>query len=268
MDYTFPVDQLLTQGPVQPSDTRWSDYARLGIGPEHAGQLRAMMLDVELQTADDDRCWAPLHAWRALAQTGAPIAAQSYIDMLLLLERLEDYDGDWEWEDAESFFATVGPPAIDPLVHFFHDQAHSVETRAGVPQYLAAIAAKHAEARQGIVATLAAFLERAAENDRDLNGWLVAALVRLEATEAGGIIDKAFADKRVNPAVCGNWEAVAYDLGLRDTPPPSRRYDWAFPGGDSAPRDAAQPDAAQAKKKNKNRARAKMARASRKRNRR
>lgn len=266
MDYTSPVNQLLTRGvPPEEEWFDWPDYRAAGIGPEHVSELMAMMLDMELHRAEDDRVWGPVHAWRALAQMQISAAAKAYLDMLALFDKSDEILSDWPWEDARTFFTCIGPAAITPLADFLDDQTQSGFVRGAVAGYLADMAEAYPETRAQSVGILAGHLERAAANDPELNGWVVSALVRLKAGETGAVIEKVIADGRADTRVCGSWESVAYDLGLSKTPPASRRVNtgWFLPSEfEKTPLDREQ-----IKTKNKNRARAKMARASRKRNR-
>jgi hypothetical protein len=95
---------------------------------------------------------------------------------------------------------------------------------------------------------------------------VVSCLLDLEAVEAAPAIERAFAAGRVAEGVCGDWEEVRYELGLRPDPPPARFYDHGIgpplgglPAGSKSPR---------ARARERSRAKRKEARKARKRNRR
>ena len=46
----------------------------------------------------------------------------------------------------------------------------------------------------------------------------------MEAVEAAPVIERAFAAGRIDESIAGDWPEVQYDLGLTDTPPPSRSF--------------------------------------------
>ena len=94
-DYQPPVNQLLGLG--RPKGYAFAlNYASLGITPEHIPELIHMMTDDELHSASGEstRVWAPVHAWRALAE----LKAEQAIEPLLgLLQRVDDRNDDWVW---------------------------------------------------------------------------------------------------------------------------------------------------------------------------
>jgi hypothetical protein len=83
MGYTYPVKKLLTYGSCQEM-TRWPDYLKLGLTHEHAPELIRMVTDREFLWADQNSLavWAPVHAWRALAQLRAEEAINPLIGLL------------------------------------------------------------------------------------------------------------------------------------------------------------------------------------------
>ncbi len=57
-------------------------------------------------------------------------------------------------------------------------------------------------------------LERFAENDEELNAFLIYSLVNLKALEAAPLIERAFAADRVDTFIMGDWYDVQVELGL------------------------------------------------------
>ena len=71
------------------------------------------------------------------------------------------------------------------------------------------------DVRDECVEILTRQLEQFRENEKDLNGSLVYALVALRALESVSVIKRAFAADRVDESVQGDWEDVQIELGLK-----------------------------------------------------
>jgi hypothetical protein len=93
-----------------------------------------------------------------------------------------------------------------------------------VGEGLVEIAGAYPEARSECVAALARPLERFAENDPTFNGGVIGCLAHLKAVEAAPLMERAFAAGKVDEFICGGWEEIRYELGLRADPPPRRFY--------------------------------------------
>ncbi len=111
-----------------------------------------------------------------------------------------------------------------------------------------------------------------------MNGFIIADLAELGATEAAPLMEEAFAVERVDLSVGGDWEDIQIELGLlaeRKTIPPLRTRrppaDGTFPPepeSKAGPLRQAKPeDAAKTEPKWKSNSKRKMAARSRKRNR-
>src|SRR6516225_3152264 len=98
-DYALPVSRLLTLGKPNFEFGRGPGYGRFGFGPEHVPELVRMVTDMDLNTANGNsvEVWAPLHAWRALAEI-QPVGA---LDAMLAIHKavLEETDSDQPGED-------------------------------------------------------------------------------------------------------------------------------------------------------------------------
>jgi hypothetical protein len=123
---------------------------------------------------------------------------------------------------------------------------------------------RHPETRDRCIGILTRQLERAEQNDPSLNGFIVAALLDLEAAEAVPVLERAFAANAVDESIAGGWPEVAWELGVSDTPPAPRQHVDPYPWMGSLG-DPGQQRSRTAKAKAK--ARRKQAKASRKRNR-
>jgi len=221
-DYPAPVSELLTLGDCR-GQREWMDYRALGLGPEHVPDLIRMALDEELYWADseDDAVWAPIHAWRALAQLHAEEAAQP---LTRLLHRIDEYGDDWVGEELPRVFGHLGPVAIPVLAGYLADQTHGLWARVAAAHGLSEIGKRHPEARSAAIAALTETLEQFADLKPVLNGFIVSYLVDLDAVVAAPLIERAFDGNHVDITVMGDWEDVQIKLGLldeRDTPSPN-----------------------------------------------
>ena len=213
-DYTGPLANLLTCG--MPKNAfradAWLDYRKFGLGEEHVPDLIRMAADMEMNAAnnDSDDIWAPLHAWRALGQLRAEAAAEPLVRLLTQLP-----DDDWLSSDLPTIFAMIGPAAVPPLVACLRDGEVDGAARLVVPECLARIGLEHPAAREDCVAALVRQLEAFEGGDPALNGFLVASLIDLGATNAIALIREVFAKDCIDPRIVGDVEDVEIALGLR-----------------------------------------------------
>ena len=160
-----------------------------------------MATDEELNWADSDslEVWAPIHAWRALGQLRAAAAAEP---LLSLFESLDE--SDWVMEELPEVFALIGPAALPALATYIADMSYDEEARISAIPSVEKIGSRWPQARPAGVALLMKQLERFAENEPEVNGFLVLGLVELRATEAVSLIERAFAARRVRTRA--SWE--------------------------------------------------------------
>lgn len=211
--YSPPVNQLLDLG--DPRDTPgWADYLALGLQPEHISELVRMATDPSLNEAESDSAevWAPLHAWRALAQLHAVEAAGP---LTTLFRRVDEDQDDWVGEDLPEAFGRLGPGAIPILTTYLADGANGLWARVAAAYSLEKIGTRHPQGREACVAALAGQLEQFARQDPSLNGTLVGFLLDLNAVEAATVIERAFAADQVDEIVAGDWEDVQVAFGLK-----------------------------------------------------
>ncbi len=211
--YQPPVDKLLTYGEsnlMKPDE--WPDYRELGIGPEHIPDLIRMATDEELNEADSEsrEVWAPIHAWRALGQLRAVEAVEP---LLGLFDRLE-YD-DWVNEELPGVFGMIGPAALPALAEYIADLSHNDSSRISAIAGIENIGKRWPDARGESITLLEERLKRFEENEPDVNGFIVEALVELGAREAAPVIERAFDEGYVDPIVMGDWDDVQVELGLK-----------------------------------------------------
>lgn len=219
--YPSPVDAFLTLGEAQA--TPWPDYvATYRLESEHVPALIQMVRDEALICAgsESSKVWAPLYAWRALAQLRAEEAIGP------LLEHLANYlDDDWAHEEIPQALAMIGPAIIAPVRDFLADRSHDTFARVAASNALLALAKEDPAQRDPVVRIITDQMARLEGEDVELNGYLLWALLDLEAVEAAPVIERAFAADAIDESIAGDWEDAQYKLGLTTTPPPpGKRY--------------------------------------------
>jgi len=215
--YSHPIAQLLTYGDcreVGNSFDKWPNYLELGLTEEHIPQLIQMALDEELNWADSKslEVWAPVHAWRTLAQ----LRAQAAIKPLLALLSLDD-DNEWVGEELPYVYGMIGGEAIQPLAEYLADESHRFDPRLTVTSCLERIGKMQPDSRANCVSVLTQQLEKFSANDSELNGFLISSLVDLKALESLDSIKKAYEQECVDYTVLGDYEDAEILMGVRKT---------------------------------------------------
>ncbi len=207
-----PIDRLMRLGDPR-GQAGWPAYKSLGLTDEHVPDLIRIATDEALHNADSNsrEVWAPMHAWRALGQ----LCAEPAIEPLLsLLHRIDDEDDDWAGEELPKIFGLIGPAAIPTLAAYLADSSHGLYARTATSRGLEAIGNRHPPARAECVAALSRQLERFEDNAPELNGFIIGHLLDLDAVEAAPLIERAFAARRVDVTIAGDWDDVKDELGL------------------------------------------------------
>ena len=225
-DYGPPVAHLLTAGDPR-NQQEWPDYpVTYGLTLAHVLDLIRMMQDEGLNWADpdSDEVWAPLHAWRTLAQLRAATAVDAIIDTFYTID---DWDQDWQQNEYPTVMAMIGPPAIPALRAYLVDEQNGLWSRITAAEALGKIGQQYPESRDECAAILSDQLSQHQRQDPIQNAFLISTLTDLKAIEAIGPMESAFKAGDVDLSVQGDWEEVQIDLGLlkkRLTPLPE--YGW------------------------------------------
>lgn len=266
-NYSSPVSRLLSLGESR-GFGEWPNYTDLGLGPEHVDELIEMATDERLNWAGPAsvEVWAPVHAWRALGQLRATAAIEPLVHLFHELE-----DNDWATDELPVVYGMIGREAIPVLARYLDDERHGMFPRITAAGGLERVGSADPSARAECVEGLSRSLERFRENDPSLNGFLIAYLLDLQAVEAAPLMERAFAGGDVDITVCGDWEDVQVDLGLkaaRVTPRP-RMFPRLFdaPSQDTREHEPTHQASNADKVAAKTRSKRKQARASRKKNR-
>jgi len=224
-DYADPLRRLLFIGKTRNyNPAEWSDYAtEFALRREHIPELIRLACDAALNGGDPDSCevWAPVHAWRALAQLQAEA---SVAPLLAFLKTAEDDEA--VSQDFPTVFGMIGPAAIPYISGFLSDRSNPRVPVCTAIEGLKEIAERHPECRAECVGILARTLECHVETDQVVNGFAISALIDLAAIEVIDTMREAFRRKSVDISIAGDEEDVEIALGLRDcrsTPRPLYR---------------------------------------------
>jgi hypothetical protein len=188
----------------------WPDYRALGIEGEHIPDLIQMATDEALIEAEVESTeyWAPMHAWRTLGQLRAVEAVEP---MLGLFDKLDE--DDWAPLELPVVLGMIGPAALPALAAYLADLSHTVSSRISASNSIEEIGEWWPEGRGECIAILAEQLGRFEKSEREMNGYLVSALVLLKAREVAPVIERAFEEGAVD--WIEDWDEVQIGLGLK-----------------------------------------------------
>jgi Protein of unknown function (DUF1186) len=218
--YGPPVDQLLRIADDLRYVREWHDYRAMGVGPEQIPDLIRMAVDEDLNNAESDSAevWGPIHAWRALGVLRAEPAIPTLVS--ILADQDDTEVNDWITEELPKVLAMIGPAAIPELTAVVERESAGEFATVDAAKSLSKIAQRHPESRDEVVAILTRNLERAEWHDPVLNGSIVSELIDLQANEAAGVIERAYAGEFVDDSIGGTWYDVWHQLDLDGEPPP------------------------------------------------
>jgi Protein of unknown function (DUF1186) len=237
--YHEPVATLLTLGDVR-GQPRY-DYRSLGLSEEDIPELARLAADPDLFWGDpeSEEVWAPVHAWRALADLRAEAALDALIGVLSLPTRGEPDDDsdiydDWIGTELPGVFAAIGPAAFPALVEYLREPTHLRWARTTAVDAIGQIVKLHPELRDATVAVFSEVIEAVTQHpgpttddDEVINARLISELIEMKAVEAAPVIQRAFEAERVDLVFVGDWEDVQIALGLlneHERVTPKRNY--------------------------------------------
>lgn len=223
--YAAPVVQLLDLG--RPDDFlaagEWRDYCWLGLSEKDIPQLIRMATDRGLNEGDPDtdKVWAPVHAWRALAQFSATEAAEP----LMELAREYPYD-EAVAEELPRVFAALGPDTLPTLAAYLSDRQQHALARVCAANCIEQVGQRHEAACDWCKRILRDELADHRRQPSELNGFLVTGLVHLQAREHLAVIRSAFVNRSVDTSIIGDLEDAEIELGLRAHRTTEREPNW------------------------------------------
>ncbi|BCX09880.1 MAG: hypothetical protein KatS3mg066_3739 [Fischerella sp.] len=209
--YQTPIDKLLTLGDCHKITNEYNYIAELGLDTEHIPGLISMAIDQKLNSADSAslEAWGAIHACRALGQLRAEAAIEP---LMQLFHKLED--SDWVNEEMPKIYGMFGEVAIPRLQAYLADESHGIFPRITAIHSLEEICKQHPNTRQKCIAALTQQLKSFAQNPHELNGFIVASLIELQAVESAAVIKSAFLAQSVPDEITGTWDNVCDSLGI------------------------------------------------------
>lgn len=220
--YPAPFDKLLALGNPLDLQEKTTDYSLHGFTTEHVPGLVHMALDEGLHNGSPrgSAVFGPVHAWRALGQLRAK---EAIVPLLFLLRRVDEENDYWVGEDIPNVLGEIGPVGIGLVATYAMETTHGLFARAAALRALTEIGKQHPESRGECVERLREQLARFATESGELNAFVICELMDLHAVEAAALIEQAFAAERVEETVCGDWEDVAIEFGLKSKREKPRR---------------------------------------------
>ena len=278
-NYPSPVDKLLSYATCEDIDItsheQWPNYLELGFGPEHIPDLLRLAMDTTYASSnsEDPKYCAPVHAWRILGL----LRAETAIEPLITLTEDPEY-GDIASDELPEVYALIGPAAIPTLKALLADSSHTPSARIDSIGCFERIAKMHPEAREECIAIITHQLELFAENDPEVNAFLIYALKELKVPEAIPLIKQAYEADSVDEFFAGTFDEVQVAFGLKERTKKPHWGEIMFGAGTQAMKEGGvfplpaapskRPHSHGGGGHNKNKAKNKMANQSRKKNRR
>jgi len=224
--YSPLVSSLLAYGDGREL-RQWPNYLELGFRPEHIPDLIEMATDPKLNKGDSKslEVWAPVHAWRTLAQLKAEEAIEPLIKLLWMFDSDDD---DFVGEELPKVFGFIGKKAIPALERYLFDDSNGVFDRVAAVHGLERIAASDPECREECVSIFNKKLQCFNSDDPTLNGFLVLYLMELKAIESIDLIRQAYEAEAVDLSILGDFEDVEIGFGLKKNREKTSRYSTAI----------------------------------------
>ena len=214
--YTFPVAQLLTYGDCQEIGTSfddWPDYLELGFTTEHVPQLIQMATDIELEEMSSDslEMWAPIHAWRTLAQLGSE---EAIVPLMNTFWRSENGD-EWFMEEIPYVFGMIGVSTIPALSGFLFEGSNNSDACSMACSCLKQVGKRHRQVQDTCISLIVKKLEEFDVNNAEYNALMINDLIDMEAVEALPSIKQAYEKECVDYTIQGDYEDVEICMGVR-----------------------------------------------------
>jgi N-acyl-D-amino-acid deacylase len=205
-DYPPALHVLLTLG-----DDYGGVYTEFGIGKEYIPDLIRMATSFPLHVyyeEDNPLSWAPMHAWRRLAQLRATEAIEPLLRVFDLADPMV------VMRELPLVYRMFGVSAIAPLKKYIESPLTLPYARLMAVSCLIAIRNDSPLEIAALIETiLAGQLENYENNSRIYNAFLVRELVDAEI-DVVGMIAAAYAADAVDTDIAGTWREVGQRLGL------------------------------------------------------
>lgn len=212
-DYPHPVSELLDHGPIKASAAdvdNWFDY----VGHYDIGEIDVPVLidlmaeNVRVNPKYPNERYAPTHACRALAQLGDMVAEDYFVYLIEHSKKKKLV------KNATAALTVLGLANLELQKKFYANPATTDESRINIMKDICELAQRFPQTREGGVAFLVTTLSNYEHHTREMNMFLVHYLVKMKATEASAVMEKAIKLGRYDDQLDGTWPAIQVTLGL------------------------------------------------------
>ncbi|MCB9450632.1 MAG: D-aminoacylase [Anaerolineaceae bacterium] len=206
------------------------NYTELDLGTADIPDLIRMATDNRLHTWDADlpEYYAPVHAWRRLAQMGAAEAAQP-------LTRVFDVQRVDAVMDLPDVYEMIGPAAIPALQNYLNETWHSPLGHIQAVNCLRSIGNAADQLMYSVCeAILLERLKQHSANNPLLNSSLIMALIAMNSEAAVETIIEAYTARHIVEEMSGTFKEIQRLLGIRTQTVTEREYRETI-GGDDVP---------------------------------
>ena len=185
------------------------NYVELEVGKAHIPDLIRLGTDDRLLLTErvEAHHFAPVHAWRRLAQLGAKEAAEPLAALLSMPDPLFV-------QELPQVYALIGPAAIPTLANALASDKASPFGRVTALTCLRAMGDAHPEMYDVCVGLMLAQLEQYEHNPTMLNSFLVQTLVRMRIEEAAPAMIQAYESGNVWEQIAGPLKENLVEMGV------------------------------------------------------
>ena len=215
-DFSAPVLALTTLGEKDARVAKWPNYKKFGLRPEHIPELIRVLEKVgefwpDEPTQNEPEVYAPIHAWRALAQFKSEQAIPVLFDLIFWNE---GNDVDWIMEEIPDAIGMIGPACIPPLHNYLVSPEKTTWASVTMAHSLAEIGKQYPQSRIDCANVLLAALEQYQTNDETINGFLISYLTDLKAVESVPLVERVYQAGMVDLSIIGDFEDFKEWMGL------------------------------------------------------
>ena len=164
MNSDNPKIQILLTLDSPPNELKWPDYlTKYGFTDEDVPALLAIFTDQDIEQLSSDRpeVWAPLYAWRILAQLGSEDAIEPIVRSFDTL-----HEDDWALGELCRVLGMIGPAAISTLVEFWHQPGKDEFSYVMAMDSLCEIAKQHPASRDQVIDIYIDYMNEPNKQDR------------------------------------------------------------------------------------------------------
>jgi len=201
-------------------------YSDFAVNKEEIDELIDLACDMNLYYSEfEEEHWIPVHAWRILCELDVGEAVEPLISMFNEYPE-DDYCEYLDIELPEVVARLSKGSHLKILSDLLYDKSKSIDARILALRTIELSGRYFDFCTSKCLDILAHCLDSSDHEQRDFNGFIIAAMLHLDKPESKiESIRKAFNNDIVGLGIVGDLEDVEMDLGLRDKrETPERNY--------------------------------------------